>query len=562
MRNKLFKIVLASTTLAILTVQTANARCVENYSTCKPARLPDSITTFSCGSGGWAITVKQYKSGQDTIEFDGLSHTTTIAADLPNQWAPDPFYPPSSSEPELIRYPPITHNNARPNGGRVCGTGGSGIGYGQNYYQFRQNSSEDWQNTQIEVNLTASNTLGLSATEMLEKFRGSLSRHANGQSIPASDTCQSEIPCNWGGSGGTSSGGGAVVPTMNRISWTDLAMSEMSGDDIFHLLNDQKWGTDQVDLEGLTVPWVKVLSNLGYIDPQTARDVLKPPHESGGKFIFRHIESNNSYTLSPIIEDDDELELIIRPKVKSEHTRNGQSWPTSTKVDQSIEQAFFVPGKGFEPNSNYCPENSPKDPAYIPQYVADPNVIVELDQDLKYLTDDQIERIENTGWRITESMKEWSNQDFYNSVPENPNLRRPRYECLADRAQLATSMSSSTNTAQTRSSTNRRSSTGRFAATQLAQNQKNCKIKDIAYYDALIERIIIVNPKIGSVLNHPCNKRKFSGSVAGGHLQNVVADPALPLDGGGQLNEPLTKKAPDRAQEIFKPKTSTSDRKQ
>jgi len=151
-------------------------------------------------------------------------------------------------------------------------------------------------------------------------------------------------------------------------------------------------------------------------------------------------------------------------------------------------------GSSGHPNPNYCAENDPNSDSYIPMYISDSDVIVELFADVEYLTVNQIDAIKNKGINLWDVLYEKPDEDINNAVSENPSKPRIKYDCVL--APTTNSIEVSKPLTKSRI----------MDEALLSDDRKNerCKIKDIAYYDALIERMIIVNPQIGSLKNHPC----------------------------------------------------------
>ncbi len=490
--KKTFLLGLASASLLVLSsVHTASAADPNSQ-----PRVPKKVTNFTCVSEGWDIEVKEYDTGQDQVRFTGMPQIVQIVRELPTGWTPNP-----SKGESAVFHDEIVEDVTKPNNGKICATDGSVIGYGQDYVTMTRKNDQPWNHTQAFWEGDVSNVSFLDAGQVLKKFRPYLSQQVNVGPLPTSDHCASAQPvCSFAGPT-TTDYSDSAAPGMNRISMTDLAASDMSGSDIFYYLRGPDWGSHVADLHGFTYSWIRVMDNLGIINSSAVRQSMLPtPAADGSTFIFKRLELP-TYDMIPLIEeDDDDLELIIVPRTVAS---NGGSWPTSNRVDQSQPPIF----QGGRPNPNYCPQNDPGNDAYIPQYLSDPAVVVELSNDLRFLTEAQLERIEDTGWRITRGQKDWEDEDFANAIPENPSLARPTYDCMAP---MATTMA---NRPQTRS---------RTAQPGRADSQAGmvCKTKDVAYYDALIARLIVVNPVIGNVMNHPCNKVK---NLMGGAAKPMTA---------------------------------------
>lgn len=65
-----------------------------------------------------------------------------------------------------------------------------------------------------------------------------------------------------------------------------------------------------------------------------------------------------------------------------------------------------------------------------------------------------------------------------------------------------------------------------------------CDTKDEAYYDALIDRLIVVNPLLGRLQDHPCNQFK---AVTGSMTLDVK--PAMVIQSEQPTVEPATSRA-------------------
>lgn len=503
-----FKAALA-TSVAFLFVTASPAYAADPNN---PARIPDKISNYECVSDGWNIEVLQFPTGQDIVRFKGQNIITETLRTLPDGWAPDPYFPTGLDQATF--FPDIVQDNTKPNNGRVCDTSDNSIiGYGQSYVVLKRNNRENWQNTQIEWEGDAHNLIGLSAGQVLGKFRNSLARQPNAGPLPPLDMCVSANPICFS----------ASAPSLDRgpdaFAIMDMEMRAMEADITSRLGNDS-WGEHIEDLNGLSVSWVKALESLGIVNTPAIRDNMRPRNADGGQFIFKKLVSNAS-ALTLTVEPDEDLPLAIRNEtggitwVYPSKTTNppGTSWPTSNHVDQLQPANFGMPGDNF-PNPDYCPENDPRVSAYIPQYISVSDIVLELGSDIKYLTDQQMEVIESKGWKITEALKDWEEDDWQNSIAENPNMRRLTYDCEAPKME--------------RSSVGQGRSASRMMDVNASRDGINCKVKDVAYYDALIEKMIVVNPVIGSLANHPCNQlRAVTGSMSNSISLPSIKSPAV-----------------------------------
>lgn len=501
-KHMTFKAALTTSVMSIfLTTSPSNAADPNNQ-----PRIPEKVWNFECVSEGWMIKVHQFDTGQDHVLFDGDSVITETLRELPDGWAQDPNLLPLATQ--AIHFPPIVQDTTKPNNGLVCDTSdNSVIGYGQPYVVLRRRNEADWSSAYIEWEGQARELIGLNAGEVLEKFRKKFERDPNAVPLPPKNMCTSfKQDC-------VSLNTPIYDRSPDAFAIMDMLYHKMEAD-IQSYLDYDSWGENLGDLKGLSTQWVKTLDALGIANADAIRENMRPRPGKHGTYIFRRLES--TYTgLTLKVMDDIDIPLVKKDEfdnitfiVPSKTTNApGTSWPTSNHVDQ-LQPGFFGRLGHRYPNPDYCAENDPNNAAYIPQYMSDPDVLLELGLGIKYLTDSQISLIESKGWRITEAMKHWTSDDFQNSIPNNPSLRRATYDCILP----ASAMATSSNGAQRRSAL----SGGNLIIhlDSLRHPDAICKIKDIAYYDELIERMIIVNPIIGNVINHPCNARKLTGTMS------------------------------------------------
>ena len=99
----------------------------------------------------------------------------------PPGWTPDISIGESSTKRD-----PIVHDNSKPNGGKICASDGSVIGFGQSYYEIQRRNRDSWANTQAEFTGIVSNTIDQSASELLDRYRGDLVQTNPGGSIAPS----------------------------------------------------------------------------------------------------------------------------------------------------------------------------------------------------------------------------------------------------------------------------------------------------------------------------------------------------------------------------------------
>lgn len=441
--------------------------------------------TWICKRSGYKLTVTNYYHASPSVTFQGLSEMEVPTTDI-TSFMPIRTYLNEQSTQHTAIYAPNQHKICDP-------VNGAFIQNGDQYYMLKKRIGHPWSGARISYRADAVGELPTvfeDAASVLNYYRASLMRHGNGEQLPSGcldKTCV-EVALHYDRP--------VASDGWYRASMVYIAMNhpELSGQDIFNYVRGTPWGSNEADLVGLTPAWINVLSNLHIINAEAIKQQIlnrnQPvPDANGGTFIFKKIETPYiNMTLMPV--ENEEEHLIIMPKNTHGATQSGcASWPTCAAAPgKGVIQHHIGPDFAGPPPP-VCSEDVPGSAAYVPRYLADSNVMAELIADVEYLTEAQINRINHDkGWNIGKLKSDWTEEMWQNSVPENPNRRRLTYDCVKPR---------------TRSNT-------RIAHVNADINTgvMNCKTKDIAYYDALINRMFVVNPKIGAIRNHPCEIKK------------------------------------------------------
>ncbi len=413
--------------------------------------------SWSCPSDGYSINAVNYRSGGSAINYYGNTYLQYRTR-------------------EITSYQPFALNESfnaltAPNNGQansICLTDGSWVIVGETYYDISKYSHKPWANTSSHweggSNLTLSDIN--SAAQALNLFRSRLSANANG---PLPTGCHN-IPCS---SHGSSSGEGSdevEIDPFGRVSMVEFAMNNpfFSGQDIFNYFRGDTWGTHREDLSGLSLNWISTFDNLGIINGPAIAQEIRDSYN--GNFIFKkiEIESYHTFDLTPV--DEDVEELLILPR---QSNYNAGSFPTN--LFYGVPRYSFMPGGRLNPN--YCVQLDPRSSSYIPVYLVDSEVLIELTNEVEYLTYIQLDRIESEkNIKIWEQYESNVSHDGYGYGDEPERITYPpriEYDC-----HWPTS----------------RDTYGLI-----------CQTKDVAYYDALIDRLIILNPLLnGNEFNHPC----------------------------------------------------------
>ena len=87
---------------------------------------------LNCSSKGWTVAIIDFAQGDDTVKFSGKNMIQEIVRAKPPGWTPDISIGESST-----KRGPIVHDNSKLNGGKICASDGSVIGFGQSYYEIQ-----------------------------------------------------------------------------------------------------------------------------------------------------------------------------------------------------------------------------------------------------------------------------------------------------------------------------------------------------------------------------------------------------------------------------------------
>ena len=436
-----------------------------------------SAQSWGCSSDGWSLTVTNFKDGTATVSFHGYGEVYFRDVSLASY---EPFLAPPLESYE-------THYaSAQPH--QICMKHrGFFVNPGEKYYSITKKSHKPWKNTVIDAQMS-SNDLPIdfnSAAEAMAHYHGILGQHANGQAVPTS--CgEQECQVNATGSGTNNEDN----DPMNRVSITDIMINnpEISTVDAINLWKGtgSNWGNSEEDIKGLSINWVKVLGNLGIINTQQIKkQILDRWHQvddQGRHFVFKKLEHKKMEFL-PLVDDDEDITFLILPKKKL--PSNALTWPTGLFIKNQKEKPFYRQG---QPNPAYCPENDPLNDRYIPQYVSDSNVLMELVNDIDFLTEDQLNKLKDEkGIDSFAYLEDLPEQQQQNSMLYRPNKSRIKYDCHIAENQ---------------------------SKTENLQAVEVCKTKDVAYYDQLINKLIVLNPELhGNINNHPCKQARIAKPV-------------------------------------------------
>ncbi len=450
---------------------------------------------FKCDRGGYSILIYNYVDGTCSVNFRGhmfLSYNTISVTS---------FRPFNGIGEEYTRFVAPDQRF------QICLNDGYYVEPRTPYYNIKKRNRNSWAAGivtwvgSVRVSLVDLVTI----QDVLTFYKRKLEANANGVVIPSG--CQDKLVCNTGGSGSGPDYGASIGVGAPRVSITELTMNNPGLDtyDAIRLWKGQGngFGNSFDDIDGLTSNWVTTMNNLGIINYRNIRNTIissgTSNWEDQRKFVFKKLEISTNYKLDLIVVDDDfdDLQLIIRPKIDFPNFRPKQnpypciSWPSCLEVNQNIA-AKIGPLHLQKDNPDYCAANDPSSDSYIPMYVSNSAAIIELFAEVEYLTSSQLDLIQSKGVDIIGSYNELSAEQELNSVSNKPNKERVRYDCYMSTNVAVKSM----NTVSIKDVNGIRAG-------------EKCKIKDVAYYDALIKRMIIVNPAIGSIKNHPCNKIKL-----------------------------------------------------
>ncbi len=523
---------------------------VPAHSACSECPAALEVRTYHCESGGWTLSISNF-SNKSLIRFSVSDLKQDIATALPG----DAF--------NNLGVSFTTHRS--PNAPqKICRPNGFWVPADSTYYVIRRpNPLRDTVQGFTKQLPGISTSIFDNPSIAISHYRQKIANWSgvNISQIPShcdDNRCQVSSTSNSGVSG--------YDPHFGRISMAQIAFNNpgLSGADIFAMFRGPSWGSSGDDLLELTPAWGRVLYNLGYIshkallennanyvpgkfifrklehtptnynfeieeDPEISLIDNKPK----GTFVFRKIESSYTYELEVMDIDDDSFILVPDgqgglmeqrprwvsiPKPEFINKGSGKSWPTGKKLGQVNPTTGG--GHLAKPNPYYCkPLDEPSSDVYIPPYVHDSNVFAEIVTDIQFLKPYQLQKLEALGLRAGRILQaqgdavEQNSWYFYSdSSAENRLLPpRPQYNCKTK-----------------------------------AATQSSC-FKDDAYYDQLINRLVVLNPVLnGSIGNHPClnsNGKRHFGDVRNGiYVKRATAGNVYTKLPGGDLKQPATNK--------------------
>ncbi len=414
--------------------------------------------TWTSGSYGYRITALNFDDGTSSINFSGTRELFFKDRDLQSY---RPFGLQESFE--LVTVP----NNGSQQA--VCLTDGSWIGSGETYYEITKIIPKPWSGTYATWvgAMHLNDILDINnAAEALSAYRSYL-QGVTSDPLPSQWGPNDSVACTAGNPFGTAAEPGDDVPIdpMNRVSMTEVAMnhSSLSGQDIFNMFRGEAWGTHPEDISGLTMNWIRTLNSLGIINGPLIAQNIRDRWTNGldGRFIFKKLELPIHPSLELLPVDEDVEELLILPKT----TTTRGSYPTNLYVEP-IPPVIMPGGR---PNPNYCAELKA-----IPLYLVDPKVMLELVEDVEYLTYNQLNRLQDE-----KKLRFW--EEYNQAVNGGENYDYP-YLGYGEIPGLVYS-----------------------ARKVIYHRDGGTTPKDEAYYDALIDRLIVLNPILdGNKFNHPC----------------------------------------------------------
>ncbi len=433
------------------------------------SRKVKASKSWTCESDGYTIRAVNYVDGETAIDFTTRDKLAYKARSLIS------FRPFDIAESfQTIILP---QNNIQQ---VECLTDGSWVASGDTFYHILKNNTKSWSGTSAHWEGSQQTSLLdiENAAQALQLFGSKLASMANG---PLPSGCR-DIACVH-----SSTADGPDLEwedPMHRISMHTVAMShpELSGQDIFQFFRGDVWGQHEADLEGLSLPFIATLDNLGIIDGQAIKQEIlnRWRHGIDGRFLFKKLEIPKVPVIDFMPEDDSADQLIILPKPKNYNPEG--AFPTNQYV-RPIKRVVMPFGRL---NPYYCAQNDPLNPAYIPQYLVDPKVMLELVTDVTYLTEEQLYRIEDE-----KNIAMWEQYDRV-SEDENGTIKYPAGYGDAEFAPYPPRLKYNCHMTE---------------PTKNTDAYLQCDTKDEAYYDALIDRLIVVNPILnGNVANHPCNQ--------------------------------------------------------
>jgi len=513
---------------------------------CSECQVPDEVRTYHCESGGWTLSISNFEN-KSVIRFSTSDLKQDIATALPD----DAF------DVGVSFTTHVSPNTPQ----KICRPDGFWVPVDTKYYVIRRhNPLRDAVSGFTKQLPGISESIFASPSTAISYYREKIARWSGVDVSKIPSHCDDK-KCQ------TSSSSNHVNdtydPNWGRVSMAQIALDNpsLSGADIFAMFRGPSWGSSGDDLLELTPAWGKALYNLGYINYQALLQnnamyvprhfiFRKIPHTFGnynlevepptevdlieskpkGTFVFRKIETNYTYELE-VEEIDDDPSILVPdgqggykpeipkwasiPKPDYINVGDGKSWPTGKKIGQV--NSMTGGGVTAKPNPYYCKAlDEPSSDVYIPPYVHDSTVLGEIITDIQFLKPYQLQKLETLGLRAEKILqnqgdavvqKSWY---YYSNNPTENKKLSARPQRICDRN----------------------------------ATQSGC-FKDDAYYDALISRLVVLNPVLnGNVGNHPClnsNGKRHFGDVRNG----VYVKPAR------------AERSPRKAK-AFKPKPSRS----
>jgi len=414
-------------------------------------------------SYGYTIEALNYDDGTSSIRFSG--NQRLIFKDVSFQ-SYEPF-----AYLEGFEAITIPNNNQQQ---AVCLTDGSWASSGDTFYIITKSNHYPWSVT-YGIWTGASHLNDIlnigSAAEALDAYRSFIAQSTS-DPLPPQWGPYDDIPCTAGNPFGTVADASAEpeIDPMHRVSMHTVAMNDpsLSGQDIYNFFRSEAWGNNPQDVRGLSMQWLRTLNSLGIINgPQIAQNI-KDQWRTGidGRFIFRRVEIDFHPVLELLPVDESREELLILPKPIL--NRRG-SYPTNLKYGYSPRE---LPPVGAL-NPNYCRElDSVFKDTYIPTHLVDPEVLLELTEDVEFLTYAQLNRLQDEMklpfWGEYNKAVNNGRREPYMGYGEIPGLVYPARKRILQRDGL-----------------------------YIGKNE--------AYYTTLIDRLIILNPLLnGNLFNHPC----------------------------------------------------------
>lgn len=442
---------------------------------------------FVCSQGGFNIQLRNFDDGTASVSFYGSG---TIYMDVSEITSWSPFNP--YSESYVKKQAPVEPN-------QVCLKTGFYVSPRDYYYTITKGNRNPWSSTiAVYVQNVPIDLSGFTnPSEVLNIYKSKLENVSNGGAIPSS--CSDALGCSH--QSGSNGGNADLVQQGNtRFSIADL-MADAPWLDTYDAIRLWKgessgWGDSVEDVRGLSSSWLNVLNNLGIINGAAIKAQVMDQTPQYGLILKKISTPSLDFLCLEPIEEGEDPPVIILPKLNIPAFLAGQclSFPSCMYIPQTTNK-YLPGGQGRDggPNPDYCEQNDPTSESYIPMYVTNSDILLELFAEVEYLTYDQLDLIQEKGVDIFNSFNNLRREDRANTIAENPAKNRIQYDCvLVDNSAAGKSMGLSD-----------------ITDVNGVRYNEQCKIKDKAYYDALIEKMIIVNPMIRDVKNHPCNKPKI-----------------------------------------------------